>query len=335
MDTTIHIRCPGSCGEFLQGWMDGSEKLISYAIDCHSLVTLQPEPSQDHHAVFRYRHPMAWAMACQVTRRMNVNQKALFPISLSLTSNLPRAKGMASSTADLAATAGAVAAWIGTQMTPREIAELCVELEPTDSVMYPDLVLMDPLTGEVSRQLGPHPNMWVLVLEGIEAVETKNFRKKNHAVRRKAGRREMERALALFLRGLETGDMEALGAACFISALENQIFYPFPGLEELNRLARKRGAYGINIAHSGTTAGVLFDPGLFNMEGFWSDWHRQPAASRFFPPRIHRMIPGGIDGNPETGGQTRTSGKERQDSWSGNSLSLDRKSKHRYNKGDG
>ncbi|EFS03541.1 propanediol utilization protein PduX, partial [Listeria seeligeri FSL S4-171] len=36
----IKAKCPASCGELLQGWIEGSEKLISYPINWFSEVTL-------------------------------------------------------------------------------------------------------------------------------------------------------------------------------------------------------------------------------------------------------------------------------------------------------
>lgn len=290
----IRMRCPGSCGEFLQGWLDGSEKLISYAIDCFSEMTLVTQPSPDGNAAFQKEHPRAMAMVNRSLEGAGIPLEAAEGLTLHLTSDLPRAKGLASSTADLAVTAAAVAAWAGNHLSAEELTALCTGLEPTDSILHQSLVLMDPLTGEVTRRYDTLPRMQVLVLEGLAAVETGTFRREDHRESRRALRGELETALSLFEKGLEEGDYGKLADACLISARANQYFYPHPGLETLHQTACRYGAYGVNIAHSGSSAGILHDPGVFQLEGFLEEWHRAPAAIHYFPPRLHRIIPGGV-----------------------------------------
>ncbi|SMP56310.1 hypothetical protein [Anoxynatronum buryatiense] len=291
----ITARCPGSCGEFLQGWLDGSEKLISYAIDCYSQVTLTPVPAADAHAAFRRDHPRAWELTRAIVENyLGADADQTLPITLTLESQLPRAKGMASSTADLAATAAALLTWLNQPFDGEILTRLCTQLEPTDSIIHSRLALMDPLTGEVIRSYQQLPPLQVLVLEGLDAVETAGFRRENHALRREAQQRELAEALKYFEEALALGDMEALAAACWISARANQMFYPLPGLETLHHLALRHGAWGLNIAHSGSTVALLHDPRRFRFQAFLDDWHREPAATRYFPPRRHRLIPGGV-----------------------------------------
>lgn len=290
----IRMRCPGSCGEFLQGWLDGSEKLISYAIDCYSEMVLTTQPSPDGHRAFREQYPRAWEMALQVVMQEGLTPKVLEEISFNLTSDLPRGKGMASSTADLAVTAAAVAQWLGHTLAPEEIIGYCTRLEPTDSVPYPDLVLMDPMTGTVSRAYGQPPSMGILVLEGLEAIDTKTFRRQDHHLRRQAFQQEMEAALSLFEEGYRQNNHRLLADACYQSALAQQYFYPHSALDIVGQLAIDHGAWGVNVAHSGSSLGILHDPQLFQLDPFLQDWHRCPGSSRYFPPRRHQMIPGGV-----------------------------------------
>ena len=307
----ITAQCPGSCGEFLQGWMDGSEKLISYAIDCYSQVTLTPGAADDGHAAFRRHHPRAWELVMDLVEKhvgVSFSQEAcshetfspdapgqnLFPVTLTLDSQLPRAKGMASSTADLAATAAAVLTWLRQPFDSDTLTRYCTRLEATDSILHRQLALMDPLTGTVSRRYDKLPPLEVLVLEGTAVVETAGFRRENHARHREAQQEELAEALHLFEKGLVQEDMETLAAACWISARANQYFYALPGLETLHHLARRHGAWGLNIAHSGSTVALLHHPQAFRLQAFLDDWHREPAATRYFPPRRHRLIPGGV-----------------------------------------
>ncbi len=290
----IKMRCPGSCGEFLQGWLDGSEKLISYAIDCFSDITLTLSPSPDRHRTFRLCHPRAWDMAVKVVTGAGLPLEVLDDISLTLSSQLPRGKGMASSTADLAVTAGALRTWLGLSLSPEILTNHCTNLEPTDSLLYHQLVLMDPLTGTVSRRYHQSPSLSVLVLEGLEAMDTKTFRKEGHRQRRQAFGKEMETAIACFEKGLACNDYGLMAEGCYISGQAHQYFYPHPGLDLLHELAISCGALGINVAHSGSTVGVLFEPAHFHGEDFHQQWHRSAPSTHYFPPRQHRIISGGV-----------------------------------------
>lgn len=288
------MQCPGSCGEFIQGWLEGSEKLISYAIDSFSEIRLTTAPSSHGHSAFQQKHPRAWQMALQVVREEGLPPQVLEEISLHLVSDLSRGKGMASSTADLAVTAAAVATYLGRSLTPDELTTYCTQLEPTDSTLYDQLVLMDPLSGTVARTIGKTPSLGVLVLEGLEAIETNTFRRENHHLRRQAFEKEMALALGLFEKGLGESNYRLLADACYQSARAQQFFYPHPGLEILHQLALDHGAWGINVAHSGSSLGILHDPLLFQLEAFLQAWHRCSASTRYFPPQRHQMIPGGV-----------------------------------------
>ncbi len=64
-------------------------------------------------------------------------------IRITLHSTIPVAKGMASSTADIAATAVATAHHLGHLLDEPTLARLCVALEPTDSTLFRQLTLFD------------------------------------------------------------------------------------------------------------------------------------------------------------------------------------------------
>ena len=61
--------------------------------------------------------------------------------------------------------------------------------------------------------------------------------------------------------GLRRRDPGRLGEGATMSALANQRILPKPNLEAIIDYALARGAYGVNVAHSGTVAGILLPPG--------------------------------------------------------------------------
>ena len=288
--------CPGSCGEWLQGWMMGGEKLISYAIDSFSRVTLEEAngPTDGHLWLWQQR-PRAWKMMQLVMEKVTVPLKEQKSFCLSLESPLPLAKGMASSTADLAAVGDAVTRWFGKELSAQELTTLCAQLEPTDSILFPRLSLLDPLTGEVSLSFEESlPELELIVLEGKKGIVTETSRKTDHNEKRKAYASEMDKALKLFGKGLKEKEAAFLAEAAWISAQGNEAFYPQAGLGEIRELALRCGALGINVAHSGSTIGVIYQPKSMDREKFQHHWIGLACSNEYQTPRYQQMIAGGI-----------------------------------------
>ncbi len=288
--------CPGSCGEWLQGWMMGGEKLISYAIDSFSRVTLEEaDQPTDGHLWLRQHRPRAWQMMQLVMEKAAIPLEEQKSFRLSLESPLPLAKGMASSTADLAAVGDAVTRWFGKELSAQELTTLCAQLEPTDSILFPSLSLMDPLTGEVSLTFEEAPpELELVVLEGKKGIVTETSRKAGHDEKRKAYATEMDKALNLFRKGLKEKEASFLAEAAWISAQGNEVFYPQAGLEVIREVALRCGAMGINVAHSGSTIGVLYRSKEMDREKFQHHWQGLACSSEYQTPRHQQMIAGGI-----------------------------------------
>jgi uncharacterized protein involved in propanediol utilization len=64
---------------------------------------------------------------------------------------------------------------------------------------------------------------------------------------------------AALRRTIATGDVASLGRVATASARINQRFLPKAVLPELLELCRRLGGCGVQVAHSGTVAGLIFD----------------------------------------------------------------------------
>ncbi len=130
-------QCPASCGELIQGWILGSEKLVSCPVDWYSTVEVETGvPRKDE-------RPLSRAMVDQLLAHWGYPPALSQQIRITLHSTIPVAKGMASSTADIAATAVATANHLGHLLDEPTLARLCVALEPTDSTLFRQLTLFD------------------------------------------------------------------------------------------------------------------------------------------------------------------------------------------------
>lgn len=69
-------------------------------------------------------------------------QRSVFPYHVSLTSSIPQGKGMASSSADVAAVIQAVACACGTVLSEQEVGYLAARVDPVDGVFARGLSLI-------------------------------------------------------------------------------------------------------------------------------------------------------------------------------------------------
>lgn len=254
------VLTPCSCGELVQGTLDGQPFLVSCPIDRYSqvTVTLLPEPPGGIPALGDGRHSKAMAGAEAALAYLGMSGT---PFRLELSRPLPPSRGFGTSTADVVGAIVAAAGAAGHHLQPEEVASLSVSVEPSDSTMFPGLALLDHRGGSRWEPLGPAPSLLVAVLEFGGAVDTVSYnRGLNLAVLRGMGR-DHARAVELLRRGLREGRLDMIGLATTLSACLNQGLLPKPYLEAAIELAGRHQGLGVCAAHSGTVLGVLFPPG--------------------------------------------------------------------------
>ncbi|MBC1471857.1 GHMP family kinase ATP-binding protein [Listeria seeligeri] len=250
----IKAKCPASCGELLQGWIEGSEKLISYPINWFSEVTLS-----DKLIVNKTGNTKAWLAFQQTCEYFGVPENERPRVSLQVKSTIPVAKGMASSTADIAATIGVTASWLQQKITETEIAKLCLRLEPTDSTIFQTLTLFDHLKGTTIRSTDWLPKLGVVVLEPLTILETALFRQESHQNQLLQNEANLARGFALFEQAIRQQKVDLLGVAATISAESNQAILPKPFFKEMLEVVEKLDLPGLNVSHSGTVVGLLYE----------------------------------------------------------------------------
>ena len=175
-------------------------------------------------------------------------------------SDLPTGVGMGSSTSDVTATLRAVADYHGARLSAEELARLAVLAEcASDPVMVDDrVVLFAHRDGVVLETIG-HRLPPLLVV----GVDTQPGRQVDTLGLPPAEYDDREVGIFGVLRSglrraVATADVALLGRVATASARINQRFLPKPELEDLLELGQRHGAAGIQVAHSGTVAGLLF-----------------------------------------------------------------------------
>lgn len=288
----IEAICPASCGELLQGYIKGGEKLISYGINLFSKVTLM-EMGEEDVKRSQYNHGKAYRMLEDVFRYYGYHEEDYRSIGLKIDSDIPIAKGMASSTADLVATAVATATYLGKTPSEEEVAKICINIEPTDSTVFSHITLFDHLKGSFTKNYGNFPSCKVLLLEGRQSINTIDFRKTDHSDILKENYETMKKALLHFEKGMEKKDLNEIGKAATLSGFANQKIIYKEGLEDIHELSEKLGAYGVNVAHSGSVIGILYNNKEFDKEKFLYEINKKEYVKHYLSFSSYDIISGG------------------------------------------
>jgi uncharacterized protein involved in propanediol utilization len=254
-------------GELLQGMFEDSAGRLR-----RGLVTL-PHPGRGSQAVF-YPSQRHWGVvappALTKARRaalLTLREFSTHPApakggQVEITSDVLVGIGMGSSTADVTATIRAVADYHRVALSREEIARLAVLAErASDPIMIDDrVVLFAQRDGVVLETLGHRLPPMIVVgcdTEPGSAVDTLGFQPAEYNDREIGAFQVLRAAIR---RAIATDDVALLGRVATASARINQRFLPKPKLEPLLRLCLEHDGCGIQVAHSGTVAGLIFDP---------------------------------------------------------------------------
>lgn len=282
-------RAPGTCGELVQGSIAGVDFLVTCPVDLWSSVEVFLSAASAGESTWNDGYHRKTALAVRQTLG-HLGYTGPLP-RLRVSSSIPRGKGMASSTADIAAACVATARALKQEIGPAEVASIALAIEPSDGLMYPGIALFDHRRGRLCRVLGNPPPMDVIIVDPGGTVDTIAF---NHCPelaelnRRKEP--EVREALRLVEEGLARGDPEAIGAGATLSARANQNILEKPMLEKVIRLGQELRAVGVAVAHSGTVLGILFDQRRRPDE----DAARYIGAKLGFPTLYTTIIGGGV-----------------------------------------
>lgn len=281
-------KCPASCGELIQGWILGGEKLVSCPVNWFSHVSVGDGVPSKH------ERPLMRQMLINVLQQLGIAAEAAKGLRIDFDSSIPLAKGMASSTADIAATAQATARHFGRNLDESTLATLCVKLEPTDSTLFRQLTLFDHQTAVTQAPNEWLPNMDILLLESPQRLNTADYHRRDRRQSLLEQAATLSQSWALFSQAMQDHDHHQLGAATTLSACASQQLLPKPRFDELLTIVKHSGIYGLNVAHSGSVVGLLFDAARHDVEQLC--WLLQQRRIADDYPQQHRLrlIHGGV-----------------------------------------
>jgi len=248
-------------GEWVQGWIGGGEALVSLVVAWKSSVEVCIPDEND---TFRQAGEKALRAFETAKRIFSGNGKSgTIPSDgfINVINPLPPARGLATSTMDIAGTFAAVAACADRRPTDEELLSLCSDIEPSDGIMFKGLALVDHINGKLIERLPPPPDMHIVALIPSRTLDTADYRRNASTLNAiRAGAREHELAYETLKRGLEKSDAALVAQGATLSAEAQQRIMPCGEWDVITETARASGALGIAVAHSGTASGILYAP---------------------------------------------------------------------------
>ncbi|OFV72287.1 GHMP kinase [Acetobacterium wieringae] len=284
----VTVKTPGTCGEYIQGWYDGSPCLVSSPIDRYSRIVIE-EGSGNLETL----KPKSRKLVEAVFSRFAIPQREKEHLQFTMTSDIPLEKGMASSTADIAGMAAGLSAYFNLGLTPKEIGALCTTIEPSDNLMFEELNLFNHISGSVLKEFEGTVAADILIVDFHGGIDTMTFNETqdDYSPQDLTAFAEI---VAQFEKGVRTNSLKDIGAACTRSALLNQKRLKKNYLDCLIGLSRDFGGLGTVIGHSGTVIGIMHDRVDFQKEGFIKAMKHYVPDSVYAEIYHNRLIPGGI-----------------------------------------
>lgn len=228
---TLKVKVCGSCGELVQGFFQGAPLLITCPIEKFTTVEVSDE--------FSAVEGLGEKSLLMLEKTLEFFESEPTGCGMKLTSELPRGKGMASSSADLAAVAKAVALSLHKNISAEKISKLAASIEPTDGIFFKGVVAMNPVTGEFVKKISVAEKYAVAIFDYGGEIDTVKFNRRSNFQ-------------------IPTLDENLKLELVEKSALANQKILYKKNLREIISYAKNLGAVTVNAAHSGTVIGIFF-----------------------------------------------------------------------------
>lgn len=297
-------KAPASCGELVQGTLNGESFHISCPINLYSQVKVILNskgriigPPDKWHVKPRYnigatclsRGPKGftgWKTKETIKRILKFFGQEGLGANFKIDSQIPLGKGMASSTADIGAVSLAVACALREEISSQEIVKIALSIEPTDGTLFDGIVIFDHRNGALFKILGKAPDMEILVIDLGGRVDTLEFNKKDLTRINQEREEEVKEALKLVEEGIREKNPRLIAQGATISAFSNQKILYKPGLNKIWKLSQEAGALGINVAHSGTVVGILAEPSKVNFKELKNSLQTRGIGEVFYQTKI-------------------------------------------------
>jgi L-threonine kinase len=249
------VKIPGSCGELVQGYLNNSNFLISCPIEVYNTIHVSETKSNNDILIDQDKYKTKKA----ILKLLSNYGFQKMGLKVEINAELPEAKGMGSSTADITGAMIATTLLLDKKVELDLITKIALEVEPSDATFMDGIVMFDHLKGKQKERIGEIEPISLSVFDYGGKVDTLSFNSRKDLKNLNRCKAKMvKNAYRLVEKGIKTKDKKLIGKGATISSIANQNIIKKPGLINLiNTLKSQKGFLGVNTAHSGTVIGVM------------------------------------------------------------------------------
>ncbi|EJO5347762.1 kinase [Clostridium botulinum] len=245
----VKAKYPGSFGEMLQGNLGEKPVLVSSPINLYTYVRVFESKEEKKF----YRNIKANKLIKNVLTDWQYKYY-IDTIHIEINSEIPRGKGLASSTADLCATYKCLTKLFKKNYSKEELQKHCLMIEPTDSIIFNEFTLFDYKKGSFKEKLGPYIKFYILAFEGSRIINTLYFNNRNQ--KKMSSIKDLIPDLK---DGIKNNDIKKISQVSQESIKRN--FYRlnydyFHIVEKYKNITKGLGIIG---CHSGDALGIVYD----------------------------------------------------------------------------
>lgn len=241
--------CPGSCGELIQGNINGVDMLLSFPVNIFTKVKVY----ESKNPINRYNYSKSSILMSNLLKRWGYDWLD-GQLDISIKSSIPEGKGFASSTADLCGVYISLLKLLKMEYKVEEAVEEFIRIEPTDSIIFREMTLFDYKRGSIYLPIGQYIKFYILTFEGKRVVDTLAFNSSN--LPKLAN---LDDILPEVISGIKNADIPKLAQAATISIERNMGRLPYKMYSLVQKLCKETGGLGIIGAHSGDLLGIIYD----------------------------------------------------------------------------
>jgi L-threonine kinase len=247
---------PGTCGEIVQGFYNSG---TPFHVTCPiSLYAKTQVEVTDHHTLqvlglpdYASKMMDALRISAEILEVQNVS------ILVQHETQLETGKGMGSSTADIISVARAFASAIDKVLSPARLAQIATAIESSDGTMYQGMAAVNHKNGNLITKLPWSPELNIVMIVPDLCLDTGQAL----FVGKDLLSSEFDGLLKEIKIASKNRDEVAFANVALRSAFINQEYVKNKAFELLHPVFRELGAIGLNVAHTGTIAGVIFQSG--------------------------------------------------------------------------
>lgn len=245
-------RYPGSLGEIIQGRAYGKELLLSCPVNLFTSVKV----FESFLPVHRNKYPKC-KMFMKNTLESWGYKGNYDELDIEIKSEIPIGKGFASSTADITALYLSLLKLFKREYDQQELIRHAIDIEPTDSIIFPRMTLFDYKNGNFQEILGSYIEFYVLAFEGQKVVDTVDFNKNVQFALA-----DIDDLIPNLKHAIREGNIGQLANVSSESILRNQYRLSYNILPIIKEIQNKTGGIGIIGAHSGDFLGIIYSENI-------------------------------------------------------------------------